>query len=444
MKALSVQAFVDGTWHDAAIVELHKPELGHRSPSTVGYEDSYFFELGLEAFNAQRPLRDFRAYSVAAPLDLARRSADSWPPFLLDFLPQGRQAERIAKFLDLPPGAPGTQIRLIEESAGSPVGNLRIKEAYEKQTERIARTPRVGISMDDILKRSDVFMEVADRFSMLAAGSNGLQGDWPKVAMTQASDGLWYPDPLVADESARTHVIVKLLRSGQATDQRILEAEGAYSLVAREFGLDVAGVSSYGHGVLVVPRFDRAVDEHGIHRYGQESLVSAIGVAGFSHSGRHETYLRAIQEISADPLQDTIEYLLRDLMNLAMGNPDNHGRNTALRKFPDGRVRLAPLFDFAPMRIDASSIPRATKWECMLSRGLDSNPDWEAVCEAVARPDVPAEALMAALAEKEEAIRSLPDLARKHGVPASILDHIIRSDDMADGLAKLRASPNYR
>lgn len=193
----------------------------------------------------------------------------------------------------------------------------------------------------------------------------------------------------------------------------------------------------------MVPRFDRAVNEHSTHPYG-ESLVSAIGVAGFSHAGRHETYLRAIQEMSTDPLRGTIEYLLRDLLNLAMGNPDNHGRNAALRKFPDGRVRLASLFDFAPMRIEASVIPRATKWECMLSRGLDSNPEWAAVCEAVARPDVPAEALIAALAEKEDVIRSLPELARKHGISDSKLDNVIRSSEMADGLAKLRAGPNYR
>lgn len=64
--------------------------------------------------------------------------------------------------------------------------------------------------------------------------------------MTQASDGLWYPEPLVADKSGRTHAIVKLLLSGQAIDQRIIEAEGAYSLLAKELGLDVAVVSSYG------------------------------------------------------------------------------------------------------------------------------------------------------------------------------------------------------
>ncbi len=64
---------------------------------------------------------------------------------------------------------------------------------------------------------TDLFVEVVDRFGMLASGSSGLQGEWPKVALTLAEDGLWYPDAFVDDEEARMHVIVKLfgaMRSG--------------------------------------------------------------------------------------------------------------------------------------------------------------------------------------------------------------------------------------
>jgi serine/threonine-protein kinase HipA len=126
---------------------------------------------------------------------------------------------------------------------------------------------------------------------------------------------------------------------------------------------------------LVIPRFDRAVTAEGLVRYGQESIISALGVTEFAARRKHETYLKMIQEVSADPLGDTVEYLLRDIINIAMGNPDNHGRNTALRKLPDGRVRLPPLFDFAPMKIGASAIPRATTWECMRRAGRDTNSD---------------------------------------------------------------------
>jgi serine/threonine-protein kinase HipA len=214
-------------------------------------------------------------------------------------------------------------------------------------------------------------------------------------------DGLWYPGPMVEDGDARAHIIAKLLRSSEASDKRILEAEAGYKKVAKEFGLNVEGENTYGDGVLVIPRFDRLVTDKGLVSYGQESLVSALGVAEFAARGRHETYLKLIQEVSADPFEDTVEYVMRDMLNLAMGNPDNHGRNTAFRKFPDGAIRLSPLFDFCPMKIDASSIPRTTKWECMLSQNRNTDPDWRVVCEAVAAPGVPAADLMARLAAKE-------------------------------------------
>ncbi|MGY3582069.1 serine/threonine-protein kinase HipA [Bradyrhizobium sp. USDA 4341] len=444
MKVLTVQTFFDGAWHDAAQAKIVQPELGYRGPSEIEYHDRYFLEHGAIPLADDRPVKDLRAYSVKASIDMMPRNANTWPAFLLDFMPQGHQAERIAKFLGLPACAAATEIHLIERSAGSPVGNLRIKEAHDMEVARIAGMAHAGVAMDDILRRSDAFMEVVNEFSMLASGSNGLQGDWPKVALTQAADRLWYPDPMVSDDDARAHVIVKLLRSRDEGDRRILESEAGYSKVAREFGLHVEGVSTYGHGALVIPRFDRAVTKRGLERYGQESLVSALGVAEFGYAARHETYLRLIQDVSNDPLRDTIEYLLRDIMNLAMGNPDNHGRNTALRKFPDGTTRLAPLFDFAPMRIDASAIARSTTWASMRPHGLDTNPDWQIICEAVARPNVPAEALMEALAEKEDALRRLPETARKHGVPDSVVTNIIvRNDEMADGVAKLRCAPKY-
>ena len=439
---LTVQTFFDGEWHDAALVTLEKPELGHKGPSKTSYELPYFVDFASIPLAEGKTVRDLRAYSIAAPVDLSDRYAETWPAFVLDLVPQGRQAKRIAEFLKLPPNAASTEIELLKRSAGSPVGNLRIKEAHLLEARRVAALTRVGVTMEDILSRDATFLEVADHFSMLASGSNGLQGDWPKVALTLSKDGLWYPGPMVEDGDARAHIIAKLLRSSEASDKRILEAEAGYMKVAKEFGLNVEGENTYGDGVLVIPRFDRLVTDKGLVRYGQESLVSALGVAEFAARGRHETYLKLIQAVSADPFEDTVEYVMRDMLNLAMGNPDNHGRNTAFRKFPDGAIRLSPLFDFCPMKIDASSIPRTTKWECMLSQNRDTDPDWRVVCEAVAAPGVPAADLMARLAAKEDLLRALPDLARKHDVPDSVVTSAIaKNEEMADGVAKLRNVP---
>jgi len=82
-------------------------------------------------------------------------------------------------------------------------------------------------------------------------------------------------------------------------------------------------------------------------------------------SATHENYLQVIREVSTDPVKEVTEYVLRDILNLAMGNTDNHGRNTAMRKNDDGNIGLSPLYDFAPMRLSSASVIRSTKWECM-------------------------------------------------------------------------------
>ncbi|MCK1441899.1 type II toxin-antitoxin system HipA family toxin [Bradyrhizobium sp. 48] len=440
---LMVQAYFGGRWHDAAVVTLAEPDKGLASASSAGYEMDYWYQHGTQ----KDQVRDLRAYSVEAPVDLEDRTADTWPAFLLDLLPQGRQADRIAAFLGIKAGDRAAQIQLLLRSASAPVGNLRIREAHEEESKRIGGMARIGVTMDDILARTDQFLAMTDDFALIASGSSGLQGDWPKVALTKSkADGSWYPDPMVADADAEDHVIAKLLRSDEGVDQRILQSEAGYAKVAQNFGLLVERPATYGNGVLVIPRFDRGRNAAGgLVRYGQESLVSAIGVAAFGHLEKHETYVAKIQDVSSDPLADTIEYLRRDMLNLAMGNPDNHGRNTALRKLLDGQVRLSPLFDFAPMRISLAGYVRSTKWACMSAAGgSDIEPDWRVICEAVSRPDVPAEDLMAALAEKEDLLRALPDAARKHGVPDTVISSaVVRGDDMADKVAKLRSAPTY-
>lgn len=436
---LTLQLHHGGLWHDAATLVLERPEAGIRGPSRIAYEMNYFVEHGAIALAEDIPVRDARALSVRLPIDLEDRAYPTWPAFLLDLLPQGHQRIKIATHLGLNPDAPSTEIHLLMRAGGAPVGNVRIKEAHLDELERLKDVPRVGTTIDDMLGRSDRFLEVADRFSMIASGSSGLQGDWPKIAMTQARDGLWYPDPMVADAEAQSHVIIKLLRSNDENDRLILEAEAPYSAIAQEFGLAVHGISTYSEGVLVIPRFDRARQGATLIRYGQESLVSALGIAEFGHQDTHENYLHRLRNVSTSPLTDVIEYVLRDVLNLAMGNPDNHGRNTALTKTADGGIRLAPLFDFAPMRLSTATMNRSTKWECMRRRGRDYSPDWKEVCEAAAGDNMSPLPIMEALLEKEELLRSLPDLAVRHGVPQEVTDRaLVRHIEIADGISELR------
>ena len=326
------------------------------------------------------------------------------------------------------------------QSATGGNGNIRIKEAADAEAERLRGVERQGVTEREILERSDRFMEVADRFGMLASGSSGLQGEWPKVAMTLADDGLYYPDSVVTDEEAVRHVIVKLVRSNDPVDRLILEGEGLYSRVAQEIGLHVSEPSTYAEGVLTIPRFDRKrMEGVGTVRLGQESFVSAIGVADFGHIGTHEACIEVLRRYSADPFADILEYLKRDIANLALGNPDNHGRNSALSKHPDGTIRLSPLFDFAPMRLAKEGIVRSTRWAMMRDEGRDHLPDWKRICaELMPEPDLK-KALAAKLGEFAETLRQAPAMAKDMGAPSEILDRAMgRCSEIADSVLAAR------
>lgn len=430
---------MNGDWHDAAVVKFEEPERGISGSTRLAYDDDYYFEHAVvDALDAD--VIDRRALSVDLPVDLENTYLKQWPAWLLDLMPQGVARRRLAAAIGLRNDHPAVELSLLLRAGGSPIGNLRIKEAWEAEQQRLAGVECPPLTDQDIATRSERFLDVVDRFAHLASGSSGVQGEWPKALMTRhGGDGFWYPDPFVTTDDGIEHAIVKLLRSNNADDALIISAEAPYLDVAKAFGLNVAAPLQYHDGVLHIPRFDRTVGDGRVLLHGQESLVSALGVSEFSFIGRHEKYLAVIRNVSADPAADTIEYVLRDVLNAAMGNPDNHGRNTALRKPADGGIRLAPLYDFAPMRLSASAIGRSTRWACL--NGRDLEPDWALICEAAAYDGLPAETITAALLEKVPFLRDLPRIAADAGINAEVIERAFRATTVADAIEKLEDAP---
>ena len=104
---------------------------------------------------------------------------------------------------------------------------------------------------------------------------------------------------------------------------------------------------------------------------------------------------------------------------VALGDRDNHGRNTSLLKAGDGSVALAPLYDFAPMYLDPEGISRQTRWASERRGRLAV--DWQEVTENL-REHVPREVLgpaLRAFGAKLEGVRaSMADA----GVDRAIID----------------------
>ncbi|MDW9481323.1 type II toxin-antitoxin system HipA family toxin [Sinorhizobium meliloti] len=423
---LNIETFWQGTWHPSASITIQDDVRGVAGPSIVEY-DIDFFVNHAAADRLKNDVRDARALSVNYPVDLENRYRETWPPFLLDLMPQGHARRKLADHMKIDVDARASDLPLLLRAGGNPIGNLRIAEAAAAERDRLSPVRRAGVTENDIFGRTEYFIEVVDRFGMLASGSSGLQGEWPKVSLTLATDGLYYPDALVRDDEAVSHYIVKLLRSNDERDRLILEAEAGYSVIAESLGLHVHETSRYANGVLMIPRFDRKCADGALLRFGQESMVSALGVAEFGHLASHEDYIGVLKRVSTDPFADIAEYVKRDVANRAMGNPDNHGRNSALSKTPGGEIGLSPLFDFAPMRLGADGVVKSTRWAAMRDTHRDTTPDWAEVCDAVFPDDEGlSHRLRDEIADFAEGLLDAPAIAKEIGIPQEVIDVAMR------------------
>ena len=79
--------------------------------------------------------------------------------------------------------------------------------------------------------------------SLFIAGSSGIQGEWPKLLLTQDKTGLFDLDHTLADSQATQHYLVKFARAHDSALQEILNLEAVWMELARFLGLRVHGDS---------------------------------------------------------------------------------------------------------------------------------------------------------------------------------------------------------
>ena len=258
------------------------------------------------------------------------------------------------------------------------------------------------------------------------AGGTGAGGEAPKVLLRQAPDGQYWIDPNQDMGRPDSWWLVKFPRGQrQAIDQDILRAEYIFYCWLNENGFDaVAGSelveSEYGPS-LWMPRFDRRAGQC----CGVESIYSIMqrqpGSQAARQPGSHLNHEACIDELSRhlDPATFVREWLSRDLLNLAFGNSDNHGCNTAVLKQPTG-LELAPIYDFAPMRADPEGIIRMTTWSAQLmTEGL---PNWRAIVDQL-KGYANSETLFQSLIDTADKVWNLREQLGDMELPDSILNH---------------------
>ncbi len=361
----NLELYLNGAWRGAAAVELNgDPAKGLDAHTVLAYTSAHAIDhLGR---------RDAAALSAALPVSLMVESLPHWPAFLVDLLPQGYGRREVLKQLQRQEYAEReADWALLLAGAGNPVGNLRVREAYEWALQRTGATAR-GFTMDEVARRAGDFNEYLAQHGLFLAGSSGVQGEWPKILLTRARDGLFYLDHTLPDHEADEHFIVKFGRGDDARLADILRLEAPYMQLAAMLGLNVHKPLMLVDRALFIPRFDRAVVDGAVLRHGQESVAAFCGLTGFGVAPSHNEVCRRLGVWASDPVADVIEYVRRDIANIALGNKDNHGRNTAIQRRQDGTVALAPLFDFAAMWLHPDGIARKMRWE----RDDDGAPQW--------------------------------------------------------------------
>jgi serine/threonine-protein kinase HipA len=404
---------LNGCWRPAATMELMGGvEFGVDSATRI----AYLIEHALDFFGQ----KDAAALSATLPVSLDLLRLPAWAAFAVDLLPQGYGRQELARHLGIGAGTRSADWPLLLAGAGNPIGNLRVAEAAAYVQAQAAVVSR-GFTQEEIVSRAGTFMEHLAGEGYFVAGSSGVQGEWPKILLTQDRSGLWRLDHLLPDEAAAKHWIVKFARGDGAAFRSILEMEAAYYRVAADLGLRTAEPPIFDNGVLFIPRFDREVTQRRVFRIGQESLYSLAGKAGFDASLTHNQACAAIAAHCTDPVADITEYVLRDVANIALGNKDNHGRNSAFQRFGNGRVALSPLYDFAPMFLHPEGIARRIRWE----KDDGGSPAWGSVAEqAASAGSIDALRLRRRLADFAEPVARLPESLERQGAPPGIIERL--------------------
>lgn len=417
-----IEIFLNDRWQAAATFEPYQNTLerGIEGGSRLQYETEYAVEH----------LNDKDAELIpglTVGFELFR--FEDWPPFLIDLLPGGAGRRAWLRRMQVYKDGPHVDWHLLVKGAGCPPGNLRIAEAVPQPP---PEQMKIGFPRGDIIEQREDFLEYAAERGAHVAGASSVQGEAPKYLLAEDANGMFHAEGALPDNQASKFWLVKFPR-GSRTDprnQQILRNEAPYLEVARRFGVRTGAPLIYQDGTLFVPRFDRAVIDGRVARFGMHSLYALANIPGYGATIRHDVFCRALAKVASSPARELREYLLRDVLNLALRNTDNHGRNTATLRL-GAEIALSPLFDFAPMFLDPEGINRVCRWE---DERPGSQPEWGVVCEKLqyALDPTATRGWLAALSGK---VRQLPKVMRACQVDDDIIERLARwIGDVADGL----------
>lgn len=420
-EPLILQAYIDEQWQDIA---------------KLTFSADYALKELLYLYDFSKVLQDNHyAVSLNLPITLYPIPAkNGWFSFLDDIIPAGASRRYWIEKLDLRYLPTAEQnYQLLKQGTIAPIGHLRIKQA-------VSCVPKLAteryFSLDEVKDRHSDFLDYANQHGAMAGGATGAGGEAPKLLLRRTlDDQIWIDNLQTAEQADDAYYLVKFPRGQRSPiDCDILRAEFHYYHELATLGLntiDTAGMrleEGERYPSLWLPRFDIVRNPQGkMQRYAMESVYSMLGKGAGSLLEHQQTIITLIEKIDHSFLTQSgfkfdhsafvKEWVKRDLLNIAFGNSDNHGRNTAFLR--DGqKIWLAPIYDFAPMKADPEGIPRSTTWKIF---ELGGEYRFESIAESLAKWCEP-DALFAELKALAQKLVDLKQRLKVRGVPQSILD----------------------
>ena len=383
-KQLTIQVWIDEIWADAAKLIIDDPALGHTGRIELDYEiqhaATYFEQVGSAACSSMLPVLPFAGYHC-----------ERWWSWLDDIIPSGAGRRFWVENLGIGSRQPPYKqdYELLLKGSIAPIGNLRIKESvpYDDSGNRLKT---MTWSIEDVLTRHSDFLNHASSMGAVGGGATGAGGEAPKYLVRVTDKNEVWIDPYQDDVlNLSRHYLVKFPRGEQTGDDKaILKAEAGYYRFLDQIGMDTIQVEDMmffdqnGKYSLWLPRFDVGIENGKLVKYGMESVYSVMNAEAGADL-KHIDVIKALAPIlcgqeNGMTMQELAEvWVERDLLNLCLGNADNHGRNTSILKIPGESIKLAPLYDMAPMKADPEGIRRKMIWGQPLENGWMI--DWDEI-----------------------------------------------------------------
>ena len=310
--------------------------VGERYDFTYGR--SYLERRGaIPLYEPELPLRAGRQ-APPPPLDiagcLADASPDSWGQRVILARRRGR-LDRSSDTGDL------DRLTYLLESGSNRIGGLDFQHS---PTEYVPRAGDLTANLAELLQAADLLQEGAVLSDALAAAllrSTSIGGARPKALLDDGVTG-------------------RIAKFSSTTDPYpVVKAEAVAMELARRAGVTAAAsevTEVAGRDVLLVERFDRTPDG------GRRMVVSALTMLGLTEmTARYATYPELADIIRArfdDPMQTAHELFRRIVVNVAVGNIDDHARNHAA--FWNGeRLALTPAYDLCPQLRSGNEVTQA-------------------------------------------------------------------------------------